>query len=118
MYVPIFVEKTFNSRDEIIYVTEPLNVVGFKAYTYDLQLRELNRGTIVTLHIEHSGTGDYDETTDWALLGNPTSNDAEGHRVFTASEFANWIRFKLIINNPTGRSGAKVSLTGHLTRRN
>ena len=117
MYVPIFVEKTFNSKNAITYVTEPLNVVGFRGFTYDLQLRELNAGTIVTLHIEHSGTGDYDTDEDWTLLGSPFSNDSEGHKVNTASNFANWLRFKLIINNPMGRAAAKVSLTGHLTRR-
>lgn len=117
MYLPIFIEKLFNSTNAIQYVTEPFYVGGYKDYRYDIQLRELSTGTIVTVRVKQSDTGDYDQPDEWATLGNPTSLDGEGHAVFNTGQMLNWIRFIIDIDNPTGRASAKLSLTGHLTRR-
>lgn len=117
MYLPIFVEKVFNSADQIQYITEPIYVGGYKDYIYDLQIRELSKGTIVEIIVENSDTGDYDESTEWVILGNPLSLNANGHSVGQTGQFLNWIRFIVNIKNSSGRATAKIGLTGHLTRR-
>jgi hypothetical protein len=111
MYQVIFYEKTFNGTGEIEYLTEPFYVRNHRMWRGALQILELNNGSSVEVITETSETGKINHSGEWTLASSKSS-DSDGIITFTANNILSWIRFKIIIRNSTGRSGAKITLSG------
>lgn len=117
--ITVLTRKVFLDDQNYSYVTEPMNLNGFKRARMALTVHGLGTDQSGVVTFEHCGVPETSQDANWTTL-TPTTNPAglseKGVNIYVIDNFLPWVRMTVGINS-SAASGTlrigEVSLNGH-----
>lgn len=117
--IAILTRKCFGDKADYDYITEPINLNGFKRARIALTVHGLAADSSGALTFEHCGVPETSQSENWTTL--TPSTDAgyvttKGVGVYVIDNFLPWVRVRVNIDNTYGGTALRfgeVSVNGH-----
>ena len=119
--ISILARKVFLDDGNYDYVTEPINLQGFKRGTVVLTMHGNAANTSGALTFEHCGVPETSQAENWTTLTpstDPGYLSGKGVAIYVIDNFLPWVRITMNLDNDTDggttlRAG-EVSINGHV----